>query len=264
MSSSIVRARTTYPRRVSRRVSRGVSRRIGHRLAIVALVGGLAGVALTGCSVIGAAKKVATTVQGNSAVINLFTTNLSSGQPTSFEVTYKTTGATPSKIVYAVRPPNELAFYETQTGSVGSAGLGNFRLIVNSAGEYVCTQVASTWTCQKLPKSGSNSQRTLLDFYTPAHWINFLKAFSLAAGFAGDKVTSSSAAVNGFTLQCVDYTAAGIPGKSRICSTPEHLLDLVQVAGTSTGFEITAYSSSPAAALFALPPGAKVTTSGAG
>jgi hypothetical protein len=62
----------------------------------------------------------------------------------------------------------------------------------------------------------------------------------------------------------VDYTAAGIPGKSRICSTPEHLLGLVQVAGTSTGFEITAYSSSPAAALFRLPPGAKVTTSGAG
>jgi hypothetical protein len=234
------------------------------RLGAVALAGVLVSVALTGCGLVNAAKKVASTVQGNTAVINLFTTNLKSGPPTSFEVTYVTTGSSPSKIVYAVQPPDRLAFYETQTGSAASAGVGNFRLIVNSAGEFVCTQVGSSWTCQKLPKSSANSQRTLLDFYTPAHWINFLRAFSLAAGFAGDKVTSSSTTVNGIPLQCVDYTAPGVPGKSRICSTAQHLLGLVQVASTSTGFEITSYTSSPPASLFALPRGAKITTSGAG
>jgi hypothetical protein len=228
-----------------------------------ALAVGLA-VALAGCSLVSAAKKVENTVHSNTAVIDLFTTDLKSGQPTSFEVTYVTTGSSPSKIIYAVRPPAQLAFTDTQTGSAASAGLSNFRLIVNSRGEYVCTLADSTWTCQKLPKSGANAERTLLDFYTPAHWVNFLKGFSLAAGFAGDKISTSSTTVNGFAMQCVDFVASGIPGKSKICTTAQHLLGYVQVASQSTGFEITSYSSSPAASLFALPAGAKVTTANGG
>lgn len=230
-------------------------------LAGVALIG----LALSGCGVVSAVKKAEDAVHNNMAVIDLFTTSLKAGQPASFAVTYTTTGSSPSKIVYAVRPPGELAFTDSGAGaSAASSGAGAFDLIVNSGGEYLCTHTgtgSSGWACQKLPRAGAPAERTLLGFYTPAHWVNFLKGFSLAAGFAGDKISTSSMSVNGFAMQCVDFVAGGVTGTSKICTTSEHLLGYVQVASESTGFEITSYTAAPAAALFALPPGARVAKS---
>jgi len=200
-------------------------------------------------------------VHGNAAVINLFASNLKSGQPSTYEVTYATTGGAPAKIVYAVRPPGELAFTDTQTGS----GASDFRLIVNSGGQYLCTRAASAsshWSCQRLPKSGAPAERGLLDLYTSAHWVGFLKGFALAAGLAGDKVSSSTMTVHGFAMQCVDFVTSGVAGSSRICSTAQHLLGYVQVASQSTGFEITSYTASPPSSVFGLPAGAAITTSG--
>lgn len=82
---------------------------------------------------------------------------------------------------------------------------------------------------------------------------------SLAAGFAGDKVTSSKLTVNGFRMHCVDFRATGIKGTSRICTTAEGILGYVKVASTPTSFEITSYSAPPPGSLFRLPPGARVT-----
>jgi hypothetical protein len=226
---------------------------------------GLACVAMTGCAVVRTVKKVEGAVHANTAVIDLFTANLKSGQPSTFQVTYTTTGSSPARVVYAVRPPGELAFTDTQTGSSAGSGGGDFQLIVNSGGQYLCTHPASgslTWSCEKLPKSGAAAERGLLDLYTPAHWVGFLKGFALAAGFAGDKVSSSTMTVNGFALQCVDFVTSGVAGSSRVCSTAQHLLGYVQVASQSTGFEITSYTASPPASVFELPAGAAITTSG--
>ena len=66
--------------------------------------------------------------------------------------------------------------------------------------------------------------------------------------------------LNGFSMQCVDLRATGVAGTSKICTTAQHLLGYVQVASVSTSFEIKSYSSSPAASLFGLPPGAKIHT----
>ena len=114
--------------------------------------------------------------------------------------------------------------------------------------------------CQKLGSEEANNQNQILDFYTPSHWIGFLRDFSLAAGFAGDKVTTSTMTVNGFAMNCVDFVAPGVPGTSTICSTSQGLLGYVKVANDATSFEITKYSTSPAASLFELPSGAKVTS----
>ncbi len=235
----------------------------------------LASSVLAGCGLVKAVKKAEATAHSNSAVINLFAANLKSGQPTSFEVTYVTTGSAPSKIIYAVRPPNQLGFTDagTDAGTGGGtdAGTGgaavNFRFIVNASGDYACTPRTgggSSWTCKKLPKTAAAAQKNLLDFYTPAHWVAFLRDFALAAGFAGDKISSSTTTVNGFAMQCVDFAASGVVGKSTICTTTTHLLGYVNVASESTGFEITSYTSSPASSLFDLPAGAKVTTTKTG
>jgi hypothetical protein len=134
-------------------------------------------------------------------------------------------------------------------------------VIVNSSGEYSCTpaEEGSGPRCQKLGSAGAAAESQIFGFYTPSHWTTFLKDFSLAAGIAGDKVTSSTMSVNGFSMQCVDFNAPGVPGTSTICTTAQGILGYVKVAGDSTSFEIKSYSATPPASLFQLPAGATIT-----
>ncbi|MGP0029525.1 MAG: hypothetical protein ACLPVF_03365 [Acidimicrobiales bacterium] len=233
--------------------------RRGGLVAAVLMVGVFG---ISACSIVHKIKNAVHTVEGNKSTIDAFTTKLQSGAPTTFEATYATSGATPATIVYAVQPPKGLAFSETPTG--GSNGSTAVHIVVNSSGDYSCSPPSSagaSWTCEKLGAADAATQNKIYDFYTPSHWVSFLKGFSLAAGLAGDKVTSSTMTVNGFPMSCVDFVATGEPGTSTICSTAQGLLGYVKVATDSTSFEIEKYSSSPPASLFALPPGATVTSS---
>jgi hypothetical protein len=66
--------------------------------------------------------------------------------------------------------------------------------------------------------------------------------------------------LNGFSMNCIDLTTPGTAGTSTVCTTSQGVLGFAQVAGDSTSFAITNYSSSPPASPFELPPGAKITT----
>jgi hypothetical protein len=217
----------------------------------VAVVILAAAVGLSGCSAVKEANTIRHDVDNNKATISAFTTQVKAGEATPFKATYITTGSSPATIVYAVKPPTGLAFSDTPSGSTRT----KVNLFVNSSGEYACSQLQ----CQKLNPVKAATENKIFDFYTPAHWINFLKDFSLAAGFAGDKVTSSTMTVNGFTMSCVNFRATGIPGKSTICSTAQGILGYVKIAGDKTRFEIKSFTASPPASLFQLPRGATVT-----
>jgi hypothetical protein len=204
--------------------------------------------------------KVAQDVHGNKATIDTFTGQIQSSETKTFEATYQTTGSSPATVVYAVDPPAGVAFSETP--STGTTGGTTVKIVANSSGEYSCTPSSassSAWTCQKLPALDAADENNLFDFYTPAHWVNFLKGFSLAAGLAGDKVSTSTMTVNGFAMQCVDFVAPGVAGTSTICTTDQEILGYVKVASDATSFQITNYSASPPASLFELPPNATVT-----
>jgi hypothetical protein len=231
------------------------------------------GVGLSSCAAINKVKTVASDVKNNKKTMDSFTTQIQSGEAKPFEVTYVTTGSTPTTVVYAVQPPKGLSFTNTPSSTsspgAGSAAANNapsLDIIVNSTGEYSCTPPdtsgsagAGTWACQQLSPADADTQNAIFDFYTPAHWVNFLKGFSIAAGFAGDQVTSSTMTVNGFAMTCVDFKAPGDPGESTICTTAQGILGYVKVAGDATSFEIKSYTASPPASLFELPPGATVT-----
>jgi hypothetical protein len=208
--------------------------------------------------VVTAVKKIEHDVEGNKSTIDAFTSEIQSAMPTTFEATYLTTGSSPATIVYAVQPPDGLAF--TDTPSTNAAATVD--IVVNPTGEYSCSPGPSgrAPTCEKLGTATAASENELFAVYTPAHWIGFLRDFSLAAGIAGDKVSSSTMTVNGFALRCVDFVAPGVAGTSTICSTAQHLLGYVKVAANDTSFQITKYTPSPSASLFELPPGATVTT----
>jgi hypothetical protein len=175
-----------------------------------------------------------------------------------------TTGSSPATIVYAVMPPKGIAFRDTPSGGgAGRAGISRLDIVANASGEYSRTAPSSgsgtspQWSCQRLRAVSAATRNKIFGFCAPGHWITFPRDFSLAAGFAGDKVTSSAKTVNGLRMHCVDFRAAGVPGTSRICSC-QGILGYVKVATDPTSFEIKSYSASPPASLFELPPGAKV------
>jgi len=239
------------------RVGTLIGRRGARAIAALVVLGGFG---LTGCSVVNAVKKVEHDVRGNKATIDAFTNKINSSQGATFEATYATTGSSPATVVYAVEPPQGLAFEVTPTGTSTSS----VHIIVNTSGEYSCTASngsSSGPACQKLGTADAAAENRIFDLYTPAHWTAFLKDFSLAAGLAGDTVTSSTMTVNGFAMQCVDFQASGVAGTSTICTTAQGILGFVQVASDSTSFELKSYSPSPPDSLFELPPGATITTS---
>jgi hypothetical protein len=243
---------------------RGPDAGAGRRAAaIVAVALILSGLGLTGCGVVRAVRKVAHTVEGNKSTMDAFTKKIQAGEGATFEATYVTTGASPTTVVYAVEPPKGLLFKETPSGS-GTNGNTKLDFVVNPSGEYACTQPSSgssaAWSCEKPPKASAADYNNILAFYTPAHWVKFLGGFALAAGFAGDKVSSSSMNLNGFAMSCVDLVATGVPGTSTICTTGQNILGYVKVAGNATSFEIKSYSASPSSSLFQLPQGATITT----
>ena len=177
-------------------------------IVVVALLVGSVG--LTSCSAIDRVKSTVDDIRGNQATIDAFSSKLQSGAAAPFEATYVTTGSAPATIVYAVRPPTGVAFSETPSEGSGTTPV---HLVVDSSGEFACTQPSSPgspWTCQKLGNASAATENKLFDLYTPSHWVSFLKGVSLVAGLAGDKVTSSSMTVNGFSMNCVD-----LPGLRR-------------------------------------------------
>jgi hypothetical protein len=243
----------------------GIAQRFARGKTLLIMVLALAGLSLSACSVVKDVSKVAHDIHGNKSTIDAFTTKVKSGEAIPFVATYVTTGSSPATIVYAVDPPNGLSFRDTpsRTATSGSGGVNAFQVVVNPSGEFVCTppsSSASPWTCQKLDPATAATENKLFDFYTPSHWITFLQDFSLAAGFAGDKISSSSLSLNGFNMSCVDFQASGVPGTSTICTTSQGILGYVKVASDATSFEIRSYSSSPPSSDFQLPRGAKIET----
>ena len=229
-----------------------------------ALVLAVIGLCVASCGVVSTVNRVKNDVEANKAAIDTFTGKFQQGGAVPFEATYVTTGSSPATVVYAVSPPTGLLFRDTPSGG-GSSGAPRIYLVVDAGGEYSCsppsarTGPKSHSSCQQLAPAAAAVRNKIFDLYTPSHWTAFLKGLSIAAGFAGDKVSSSTRTVNGFAMSCVDLVASGVDGTSTICTTAQGILGYVKVASEPTSFEITAYTSKPAPTLFALPKGAIVT-----
>jgi len=246
-----------------------VIRRSGHRTlaatAAVVVALALGGAALSGCSVVNKINKINNAVQGNKATIDTFTGKMSATSSLAYEATYATTNAgstgSAGTVTYAVQPPADLAFDFNPAVAGRSGGLGRTLVVTNSSGAYSCALVpapGSGWTCHKLGARADAMSNKLVTLYTPSHWVTFLQDFSIAAGFAGDKITTSAMTVNGFHLSCLDFRASGVHGTSTICITSQGVLGYLKAVTAAASFEIKTYAASPPASVFALPKGAKV------
>lgn len=247
----------------SRSTSAAPGRRAGAaagRSGAVALVAAALLLGSAGCSVLNKINSIRKGIDANRKVIQTFTQGLKNTKAMPFQVTYVTSGSSPTTVTYSVRPPNEIAFKETSV----NGGSSSVDLIANSSGSYSCSQpsAGAQWACQKLGPASAASQQALFSIYTPSHWITFLDAFSIAAGVAGDKVSTSTMTVNGFSMHCIVFTAKGVKGTSTICTTAQNILGYVKVAGQATSFQVKSYTATPPASAFQLPPGASLTNAG--
>lgn len=230
-------------------------RRPAAALAVAAIV------AVSGCAAVNAVNKIKNAVQGNEAIIDTFTSRMAATSGMAYEATYTATGTSPGTVTYAVKPPKLLAFSLVPAVSSSIGGLGRTDIVATASGAYSCALVpapGSGWTCRKLGAAAAATKNKIVSFYTPSHWVTFLQDFSVAAGFAGDKITQSTKTVNGIRLDCIGFRA-GVPGTSTLCTTSKGILGYVNVVTSAASFEIKSYSLSPPASLFALPRGAKVT-----
>jgi hypothetical protein len=231
-------------------------RRPAAALAVAAMV------AVSGCGAVNAINKIKNAVQGNEAIIDTFAGRMAATSGLAYQATYTATGTSPGTVTYAVKPPKLLAFTLVPAVSDSVGGLGRTDIVANASGGFSCALVpapGSGWTCRKLGATAAAAKNKIVSFYTPSHWVTFLQDFSVAAGFAGDKITTSAKTVNGIRLDCIGFRASGVPGTSTLCTTSKGILGYVNVVTAAASFEIKSYSPSPPASLFALPRGAKVT-----
>src|SRR5664279_1097502 len=146
----------------------GFGRRGAACVAALGLAVGAFGV--SGCSVVRKVKTVAHDVKANKATMDTFTTKIKSGEGSTFEATYVTTGTSPREVVYAVAPPKGLAFKDSPTTGA-NAGVPSIDIIVNPDGEFSCTPPAAgpngVWACTSQPAESAASQNAIFAFYTP-------------------------------------------------------------------------------------------------
>lgn len=219
--------------------------------------------ALAGCGTVSkavSAIKTAHNIVHGSAAINSLTAKIRTGDAKAYEVTYVTTGSSPATIEYAASPPNGFAFDTVSSGA-------HLDLFQGPAGQFACTktgaeQSTSPWSCVKLQGSELETYKAMYALYSGSYWIDFLKIYSVAAALHGVTITSSTMTVNGFNLQCALVKSGS--GKnattSTWCVTAAGILGYVKTSSDSTAFEIKSFSASPPSSLFAVPPGATVTT----
>jgi uncharacterized protein YceK len=232
---------------------------VGSKAVLVTVVIITSTLGLAGCSKIIKAVKATHNALHQAEAVQAFSDKVKTGDATTYEVTYVTTGHPQATIVYADAPPHDFAFDTT----LADKGV---RIIVSSRGQYACnrSQTGSSlgpWSCLKLKGSDVDTYRATYALYTGAYWIDFLKIYSTAAGLEGVSITSGSKTVNGFNLQCVDITSTKKNfTPSQWCVTSQGILGYVSMSSSGAAFEIKAYSSSPPSSLFQLPGGATITT----
>jgi hypothetical protein len=208
--------------------------------------------------------------------------NLQKSESATYQATYVTTGSAPATVVVAQQPPHNYSVDVAQSGNRGA-----FQYIANSTGFYACTEgtagstgssgatgststsaagAAPGWSCFKFGAGQSGQYNAVGELYTPQYWYPVLEAAATVGALAGLDVKSSTMSVNGINLQCTSLTAkSGNSGSNSTqtgtwCVTSQGILGYVAASGDSTAFEIKSYSTTPAASLFQVPAGAKVTS----
>ena len=201
--------------------------------AVPAAIVLLAASGFSACSEIAKVSNAVHDLRGNQEAVDTFASTLQSGTAAPFEATYVTTGSAPATVVYAVQPPTGVAFDDTPSGGTGDTT--PVHIVVNSSGEFACSatvrhreRVEPPVDLREVGHGGCGHGEQDLRLLHAGPLDRVPQGLLLAAGLAGDKVSSSTMTVNGFAMNCVDLVAPGVAGTSTICTTAQGILGLRQ------------------------------------
>jgi hypothetical protein len=171
-----------------------------------------------------------------------------SGEHASYKAVYTSQSSTGAAQTITIEQMPPKSVFSTTSGSV----------IDDGTHTYFCSASGAAEQCVTESSGGANPFASITALFSPTTLLNEFHAAegAAAAHTAGYSVAFSSGSYAGLAAKCLDYTAATQTVK--YCVTDTGLLAYAQSTGGT--FELTSFSSSPAAGDFSLPPGATVVT----
>lgn len=183
-----------------------------------------------------------------SAQIKALTKKISQGKHITYEAVYQASeNGQNTTVTIAQAPPK--SNFSTSGASVVDTGTTT----------YICSGAGAAEHC--LSAGIGNPLAALENVFSPSVVLSAFSAAraELVARHSGIKVSSLSATFGGQASTCVTVTGKGQTGK--YCVTKKGILAYVGGAGGNY-FELTRYSGSPPASLFAPPSGTTITLPG--
>jgi hypothetical protein len=179
--------------------------------------------------------------------------NLGKYSHLTFLATYQgASGGKTINVTIAQSPPKSSFTFAsgTNTGVVINDGTKN----------YICSNQAGKQTCISEGTGSANPFLAIENLFSSVTAANALAAAgaSLRAHQVGFKVVSGTSTFAGQAATCITVTTHGNK-TGKFCVTKKGILAYSGISSTQY-FQLTKYSSSPAASLFALPAGATVIT----
>jgi hypothetical protein len=182
----------------------------------------------------------------SAANLKALTNSINRAKNLTYTATYTSVANGQTTTVTIAQAPPQSNF-STPTGSIINDGKST----------YYCSTTGGKQSC--LSVSGANPLLGVENLFSPQLALGaFAEAKQgLVARARGVKVSQSSATYAGQPSTCISVTTKA--GSGKYCVTKQGLLSY---SGTSKGssFQMTKYSSSPAARLFVLPAGATTVT----
>jgi hypothetical protein len=181
--------------------------------------------------------------------IQSLSSSVQAGQHATFKAVYTTHSATAASQTITIEQMPPKSVFGTTSGSVINDGTHTY-FCSSSGGTSQCVSESAT--------AGSNPLKSITALFDPATILSeFQAAQSAAAAHSlGYSFAFSSETYAGVPTKCVNFTHAAESVK--YCVTDSGILAYASSAGNT--FELTNFTSSPAASDFSLPAGATVIT----
>jgi len=180
--------------------------------------------------------------------LNALSSSVQAGQRATFKAVYTSHSSTGTSQTLTIEQMPPKSVFSFSSGS----------LIDTGTKSYLCTAAGGSEQCVEESSTGPNPFAAITQIFNTTTLLNEFHAAEAAAAAhsAGYSLAFSNSTYAGLTAKCVNYTSSAQTVK--YCVTDSGILAYAQAPGGT--FELTTFSSSPAASDFSLPSGVSVIT----
>ncbi len=199
---------------------------------------------------------------GSSSELQTFGGTIKAAKSATFKAVYTSTssGSGPQTITLAQAPPKQSFSTTDSSGSTST-------LLNTGTGTYVCDSSSSAPpTCTSMTGlGGAGALSSIISVYNGTSALTAIQGWQsiAAAHLTGVSLTFTKDTIAGQAVRCANWKYQG--SSTTYCVTDSGVLAKVSTSGgptssSSSGFELTSFTTSPPASDFELPAGATVVT----